>query len=60
MVDEELCRNLDSAIRSNEIEGHVFTKEEMNFFARIKSGEISLNQALDIILSAAGNLERIK
>ena len=53
MNNGDLARNIDSAMRSNEIEWHVFTEEEKAFFARVKSGEISLKQALKMVLSEA-------
>ncbi len=53
MIDADLCRDVDSAIRSNEIEGHVFTDDDKKFFEMIKLGEITLEQARAIILEDA-------
>ncbi len=51
MVDEELCRNLDSAIRSNELEGYYCTDDEKEIYNRVKKGELSLEEATNKIVA---------
>ncbi|MBR4607348.1 MAG: antitoxin VbhA family protein [Lachnospiraceae bacterium] len=51
MVDEELCRNLDSAILSNEIEGSYCTEEEKDLYNRVKKGELTLEEATNKIVA---------
>ena len=48
MINKELAENVASAIKSCELEGFIYTKEEQKIFAKIAWGEISTSDARDL------------
>ncbi|MCX4131050.1 antitoxin VbhA family protein [Megamonas funiformis] len=48
MTNNNLKKNVISAIKSCELEGFVYTKEEKQIFDRIASGEITVDEAREI------------
>ncbi|EHR31899.1 antitoxin VbhA family protein (plasmid) [Megamonas funiformis] len=48
MTNNNLKKNVISAIKSCELEGFVYTKEEKQVFNRIASGEITVDEARKI------------
>ncbi|WP_303997424.1 hypothetical protein [Megamonas hypermegale] len=54
---EDIRNYIEAGIRTNEIEGFVFTDKEKNFLENVSSGKISLTKAEKIIL---GKLKVVK
>ncbi|WP_302486730.1 antitoxin VbhA family protein [uncultured Megamonas sp.] len=48
MINKELAENVASAIKSCELEGFIYTKDEQKIFAKIASGEISTSEAREL------------
>jgi hypothetical protein len=48
MINKELAENVTSAIKSCELEGFIYTKEEQKIFAKIASGKISTSEAREL------------
>lgn len=48
MTNDELRKNVISAMKSCELEGFIYTEEEKRIFNKIASGEISTAQAREI------------
>lgn len=48
---ENIRDYIEAGIRTNEIEGFIFTEKEKKFLEKVSSGKISLLKAENIILS---------
>lgn len=48
MVEQWIIDGIDAGIRTNEMEGFVFSEWEMDIFDKVKKGEITLEEAEEL------------